>query len=199
MDVCTVFRELNGLDNILQAGGRCNREGSRKKGEVMIFELECESSRPAEDERWNITRGLLKKYADISSPACMKEYYDRLFFLKAEEIQRNTISRECEDIRAVPFQTYAETFKLIESYTESVVVPVNERSRKLIEILRYTGNGNVRELQAYTCSVSRSEWEELKKQHVIADYGTGIFCLTNPDYYDPSLGILFEAKDYCID
>lgn len=199
LDVCTVFRELNGLDNILQAGGRCNREGRRKKGEVMIFELECESSRPAEDERWNITRGLLKKYADISSPACMKEYYDRLFFLKAEEIQRNTISRECEDIRAVPFQTYAETFKLIESYTESVVVPVNERSRKLIEMLRYTGNGNVRELQAYTCSVSRSEWEELKKQHVIADYGTGIFCLTNPDYYDPSLGILFEAKDYCID
>ena len=39
LDVYTVFRELKGLDNILQAGGRCNREGKRKRADVFVFEL----------------------------------------------------------------------------------------------------------------------------------------------------------------
>ena len=31
--------ELSGLDSILQAGGRCNREGKRNNAEVYIFEF----------------------------------------------------------------------------------------------------------------------------------------------------------------
>ncbi len=37
LDFETVFRELAGLDSILQAGGRCNREGRRQNGNVFIF------------------------------------------------------------------------------------------------------------------------------------------------------------------
>ena len=51
-------------------------------------------------------------------------------------------------------------------------------------------------MQKYTCTVSQSEFQELFQQHVLADYGTGIFCLMNLDYYDPETGIVFEAKDY---
>ena len=37
LDFETVFRELAGLDSILQAGGRCNREGRQQNGDVFIF------------------------------------------------------------------------------------------------------------------------------------------------------------------
>lgn len=40
LDFQTVFRECTGLDSILQAGGRCNREGRRNAGHVYIFEIE---------------------------------------------------------------------------------------------------------------------------------------------------------------
>lgn len=199
LDVHTVFREMAGLDNILQAGGRCNREGKRKKADVYVFELKDNARKASIDERCNIVRGLIKQYGDISCRKCIEEYYDRLFRLKREEIQKNVISRECKDIRSIPFREYAEKFELIDSNTLSVVVPEDEKSRSLVENLRYTGIGVERELQPYACSVHRWELEDLIRQNVVEDFNTGIYCLTNPDYYDKETGILFEARDYWID
>ncbi len=43
LDVHTVYRETAGLDSILQAGGRCNREGKRAMADVFIFDLADEA------------------------------------------------------------------------------------------------------------------------------------------------------------
>ena len=85
---------------------------------------------------------------------------------------------------------------MIDSRTASLVVPRDEQSQKLVEQLKYTKAGNARQLQNYTCSLKKRELEDLILQHAADDYGTGIFCLTNPDYYDENTGISFEAKDY---
>lgn len=39
LDFETVFRENAGIDNIIQSGGRCNREG-KKNGDVFVFETD---------------------------------------------------------------------------------------------------------------------------------------------------------------
>lgn len=196
LDVYTVFRERTGLDSILQAGGRCNREGKREKGDVFIFDMEGENGRAAVDERSNFTKGLLEKYPDISAAECIEEYYSRLFQMKKEEIQKNTMHQSCSDIASIPFKQYAEKFELIDSRTISLVVPEDAQSEQLIEALRYTKMGNVRQMQNYTCSVRIRELADLLSQHAADDFGTGIFCLTNKDYYDKNLGVLFEASDY---
>lgn len=195
LDVYTVFRERTGLDSILQAGGRCNREGKRTMADVYVFDLEG-SEKKAADERANFTKGLLEKYDDISSVECIDEYYSRLFLMKKEEIQKNTMHQMCADIASIPFKQYAEKFEMIDSRTASLVVPRDEQSQKLVEQLKYTKAGNARQLQNYTCSLKKRELEDLILQHAADDYGTGIFCLTNPDYYDENTGISFEAKDY---
>lgn len=196
LDVYTVFRERTGLDSILQAGGRCNREGKRKNADVFVFDLAGERQRIVGDERGNLTKGLFAKYEDISEARCIEEYYERLFFMKKEEIQKNTMHKECVDIRSIPFKKYAEKFELIDTKTTSLVVARDAESKKMIEALKFTGTGNIRKLQNYTCSLYQKELEDLIKQHVVDDYQTGVYCLTNQDYYDKDLGITFEAKDY---
>lgn len=201
LDVHTVFREVNGLDNILQSGGRCNREGKRENAQTFIFERIENGKQISEDERKNIVKGLLEKYSDISCPACIKEYYERLFILKDAEIRKKMITQMCSSIDSLPFREYAENFKLIDSRTISVVVPRDDNSKKLVESLQYakSTSGIARKLQKYVCSVHQKELDDLISQHVIDDFGTGIYCLTNSDYYDEETGIGFEAKDYLIE
>lgn len=196
LDVYTVFRELNGLDNILQAGGRCNREGKRQEAEVILFELEGERANGSMDERGNMVRGILKKYKDISCPQSIREYYERLYSFKSKEIQRNMITRDCHNIESIPFKKYAEEFEVIDSRTVSIVVPRDEMSRELVKSLPYTGAAVARKLQMYICSVYINELNDLIQQHVAEDYDTGIYCLTNLDYYSKEIGLLFEATDY---
>lgn len=199
LDVYTVFRELNGLDNILQSGGRCNREGKRANADTFIFSLE-EMKQPLEDVQQSIVKGLIKKYPDISCPESVREYYERLFAIKESILQKNTITQRCHAIDSIPFREYAEQFALITSRTISIVVPRDDKSRELINKLRYTKSTIEagRKLQLYTCSVYPQELEDLIHQHVIDDFGTGIYCLIHPDYYDEKTGITFDAKDYMI-
>lgn len=198
LDFYCVFRELSGLDSILQAGGRCNREGKREKAQVFIFSLDSVSRSVSSDERPNITKGLLEEYSDISCPESILTYYERLFFINKDNIVKNAISERCSHITSIPFSTYADDFEIIDCDTVSVVVDRDDISHQLIEDIKYTGYGNHRKLQKYTFSVYRYEFEDLYKQHVVDDYGSGIWVLTNLDYYDKNTGVTFEAKDYFI-
>lgn len=199
LDLYTVFRELSGLDSILQAGGRCNREGKRDQADTYIFEFDDEN-RTTQDIKGNLTSGILERYEDVACPQSMKEYYDRLFFLKKEEIEGKTITNHCSGISSLPFAEYAQSFELIDSKTISLVVARDEESRKIVDSLKYTGGGIgiARRLQKYTCTVYQKELDDLIRQHAVDDFGTGIYCLLNLDYYDENTGITFEAKDYFV-
>lgn len=196
LDMYTVYREMAGLDSILQAGGRCNREGRRAMADVFLFDFAEKTRRGPEDEKRSIARGLLDKYEDISDSKCIVEYYDRLYYMNEEQIQKNTMHREGSRLESIPFKSYAEKFEIIDTRTFSLVVPEDTYSQNLVEQLRYTKAGNIRKLQKYCCTVQRWELEDLIRQHVVEDFGTGVYCLTNADYYDRELGITFEAKDY---
>ena len=78
------------------------------------------------------------------------------------------------------------------------MVPRDEQSREIVDSLKFSGGsiGIARRLQKYTCSIYQKELDDLIRQHVVDDFGTGILCLTNADYYDENSGIIFEAKDY---
>lgn len=196
IDVHTVYREQTGLDSILQAGGRCNREGKRSDAAAYVFSFDNGGAKRTIDDKTDLTCGLLKKYEDISSPECIREYYDRLFFINRDEIKMNTLSSMCRDIDRIPFRSYGEKFSIIHSPNLSVAVKRDEKSKELIDRLQYTGMTNMRQLQKYTCSVSPKDMESLIGQHAAEDFGTGVWCLTNMDYYDEDTGIKFEGEDY---
>lgn len=159
----------------------------------------ADTKRISEDERKNITKGLFSKHEDISRAESIQEYYERLFFLNEEEIHKNTMSRKATDIRGIPFKTYSDEFELIDDTIQvSIIIPKDEYSSLLMEKVEYEGKSVIRKLQDYMCSVSRWEFEDLLRQHVLRIYDSGICSLINMDYYDENIGILFDAQDYIL-
>ena len=191
VDFPAVYREMAGLDSILQAAGRCNREGKRQDGIISIFRF----NRLQEGIKENITRSLTESYTDISSPECIEEYYRRIYDLNDEKIREQTIAKDVSKINSIPFAEYAEKFRLIKHSTVSVAVECNDESRELISQLRYCGFADHKKLRKYCFTIYEYELKKLIEQGVVKEYG-GIWCLENKDYYDPDKGISFEARDY---
>lgn len=214
LDFNTVFRQLSGLDSILQAGGRCNREGKDDKGYVYVFDID-ETYRKGSDlaMRINKTKGLLEKYQDITSYDCIKEYYDGIFDFNQSRIAENSIAKYNEQSNSfdrqglmspysIPFRSYAMQFEYISADTISIVIddPNDQTCHELVETLRKGDMSVRRALQKYSVSVYMNVFKDLYSQGVIKDHGTGIFILENQSYYNNETGLNTQAamQDYFI-
>lgn len=194
LDFETVFRENAGIDNILQSGGRCNREGKRECGDVFVFETDGGDGEI--QLKSNITSALFSEFDDISEDKCIKEYYNRLFAVKDGVIEKNSItSLMGENLRpdAIPFRTYAEKFRFIDNQIIGIVIPDNE-NRKIIEELKYGKLSVKRRLQQYCASVKLYELENMIKEGVVEQLECGVCILTNPNYYNKETGLCFTNQ-----
>lgn len=193
LDFGSVYRELFGLDSVVQAGGRCNREGKRDSALVTVFERSERRGRAVLPEV-DICRAIMQEYSDITSPECIMDYYRRRFAMYRDQWEKNSISAGAKKWWQIPFRLYANNFKIIDDRTETVIVDEDAESHELIACLRRGDSVNFRALSKHGCSVYESELADLIKQGVIEEI-KGIFVLTNSDYYDENTGIGFVGKD----
>lgn len=187
LDFETVFREISGLDSILQAAGRCNREGKRSYGNVFVFDLPGNSS----DHKNTLTNKLLEKYEDIQSTECIAEYYEEYYasVTRQEDFEGNTIHSITNDLDNILFEKYAMKFAYIDSNTCSVIIPEDEKSRILIEAIETESAYNLRESQPYTCQISEKERDRLLNENVIT-LKEGIYYLVDDSRYCKETGIM---------
>lgn len=199
LDFKAVFREMAGIDNILQSGGRCNREGKMDMGDVFVFETD--GGKGEIQLKSNITRNLFEEFDNISTDKCIEEYYSRLFAFNDGNIDKSTItSLMGGNLRfdEIPFRTYAENFKFIKNQVIGIVIPHDE-NKDLIEQLRYGKLSVKRKLQQYSASVHIWELEEMIKEGIIEQLDCGVCILANTDYYKSDVGLTLENDvDYFV-
>jgi CRISPR-associated endonuclease/helicase Cas3 len=81
LDFETVYREQAGLDSIIQAAGRCNREGRRAAGNSIVYVFTSAEHKPPRMILPNIGAysQIAGKFADLAGLDAIKAYFTQLF------------------------------------------------------------------------------------------------------------------------
>lgn len=152
-----VLRALGPLDSIIQAAGRCNREGERDTGCVTVFDPAQGGTPPgAYRTGRDIARQLLDQDdpLNLHDPASPRRYFEQLYD------SRNLDPSELQSLRAeFQFATVAEQYRLIEDDTTPVVVGYGEGwsiLNDVVETAEHAGfvhRDDWRRLQPYTVTL----------------------------------------------
>lgn len=166
VDFPAVYRDLAGLDSILQAAGRCNREGKRAPEESIVTVFE-RAELPPMLFRTAIgaTREALMNSCDIGARETMQNYFDALRSLSGETLDKSGVIKAFEkgiNGCELPFRTVAENFHLIDQNTRTVYVPFGGGAA-LIERLKAgeCSKELYRKLGRYAVSVYEPHFQKL--------------------------------------
>ena len=196
VDFPSVWRELAGLDSILQAAGRCNREGKRSAAEsvVHVFDAEGDPPRSMMQQRAATTK-VMGEFEEINTRPAIRAYFDRLLWVKGDDALDTEQILNSE--RACTFRKTAEAFRLIDADTCTVYAP-NEGNAEDIAQLRagLYSRALIRRLGRSSVNVYQNEYKNLVFAGIVEDHqedGFGI--LIQPDAYKPKCGLSTEVGD----
>lgn len=194
IDFPIVYRALAPLDSIIQAAGRCNREGNMlDKGQVVIFEPK-EGGMPSKTYRMatDLSRIILRKSWDaLHLPQTYTDYFQELFYLDPKKLDKKGIqARRIDPVKGLDFPEMARDFQMIEKDTVSIVCPYDDIAKELIEkIQNMPPNRNwFRQIQPYVVNITRTDTilkEQPNSFKPIADD----WYVLRADIYDQSFGL----------
>ena len=166
VDFPAVYRELAGLDSVMQAAGRCNREGKRPADESVVTIFERTELPPLLFQTAiGAAREALEEDREPAAPETMARYFHSLRGLTGDALDKQGVIKAftqgiegCE----FPFRTVAETFHLIDQNTYTVYIPYGEGAT-LLRLLQdgECSKGLCRKLGRYAVSVYDKHFQAL--------------------------------------
>lgn len=195
-DFPVVYRALAGLDSIVQAAGRCNREGKLESGKVVVFVPPKKAPpgflRKAAETTSNILASL--RGEDPLNESIFKRYFAELYWkvnsLDAKDII-SLLKPDPEDF-GMFFRTAAERFCIIDDSQQKTILVRYGEGDKLIDTLKKHGPDRqlMRKLQRYTVNVYNEEFDLLLRRGSIEEVQPGIFALTSSVEYSKEIGLM---------
>ena len=138
VDFPVVYRAFAPLDAIIQAAGRCNREGQPDLGQTFIFTPDCGGSLYPDgtyQQAANVTESLknqLGDHFDLYNPEVIERYYRRLYTVAAPGQSAKDLY---QSIAELSFPDVARQFRLIKNDMINIVVPFDSQLFKDLQTL----------------------------------------------------------------
>ncbi|MGN0558392.1 MAG: CRISPR-associated helicase Cas3' [Acutalibacteraceae bacterium] len=199
IDFPTVYRAISGIDSILQAGGRCNRENKRKICESVVHIFNTDEVLSYQQTNADVAKDVIKKYGDrIYLPEAVKMYFDNLYYYRDIDRTHRVFDKKeiMRSISAFEFETTAQKFKMIENNTIPLYICTDENVKE-IDDLRHSNYSKelFRKLQQYAVNLYEQDFNRLDEMCAIEKIDNHFYILSDNKYYSEKTGITFPDEN----
>lgn len=199
VDFPTVYRQMTGLDSLIQAAGRCNREGKRPVAESIVTYFEGEQpAPPLQQVNIGAAREVLQGTSSIDDTKTIQKYFAVWRSLVGDNLDKSDVVKHLNSGICgcmLPFKTVAEDFHMIDQNTKTVYIPIGEGEEVCQRIARGAANRkDYRQAGQYSVNLYEQHFQALVASgdiHLIDD-NSGI--LTNLSQYDPQRGLSLQPE-----
>ena len=198
IDFPVVFRQEAGLDSILQAAGRCNREGKLGICTTYVFKLNKPLPKGMLSSANNARLNLVGTH-NWFSPETMSSYFVNLYAM-CDSFDEKKIMRSLTPNKklAMNFQQAASDFKLIYDKGKQIVINY-KNSLKLIERLKDEGFSYElsKKLSKFVVSIYDDDFKLLAQAGLLEEVVEGLYVLLERKQYDEKTGL--TTKNHWMD
>lgn len=201
LDFQSVYRELAGVDSMIQAAGRCNREGLRpaKESKVYIFQFEGKENVLGQRQQIDVAKSVIADNRDISDMGSITQYFEMLYHIKGDSLDKKKILDEFQNKR-YNFAKVGKEFKLIEQNTKTIFINYEEEANETLCLLKERGftRSGMRKASQYCITVYENEFNKLYGIGAIQPISEAIedfYELTDKEKYTEKIGLELELDD----
>lgn len=195
LDFQNVYRQLAGIDSILQAAGRCNRGGNEdwEDCKVYVFQLEEPCTRGEQSRKASVAQVLLEKGRSLEDLQIIDDYFSELYALDADSHDHKGILNLFSYPGTEQFREAAQRMTMIEKRGVDLIVP-NPEIEDLIAQLRYGGGlskEDFRHLQKFTIQIPSWETGALLRESQITEVENmaNLYQLEDSTRYTSKMGL----------
>lgn len=207
LDFEHVYRQTAGVDSMIQAAGRCNREGKRAvdASKVYIFDLEDTGSAMNQRLQIDIAHAISQDYESIADLDCIQDYFLRLYHHKRTSLDKKNIMNEFKN-RKYNFAKVGKEFNLIEQMTKTIFVAKESEAEELLQEIKWKGTSKslMRKAGQYCIQIyvnsggKKSMFDYLYNAGMIREISSEIpdfYELTGREQYSEEYGLELSIDD----
>lgn len=183
IDLPTVYREIAGVDSIIQAAGRCNRNGNNTVGEVVVFQQISEFAPPHIKFAIATTIKILNETSLNAFDVCDKFMSSVLTDANLDKLEIMKLFSDRPHL--IQFAEIAKRYKIVDDIAHTILCPLDENFDM----------SDLQKCQQYSVSVYDKDLTNLKKMHMVVEVPEldDVWVLTDRRLYDPTLGVVVDA------
>ncbi len=210
LDFPVVYRAIAGIDSLVQAAGRCNREGRRNRDESIVhlfvpadrYALPSEVAQRAAVAESVLPELLERSATNLDVEKAVPGFFSKLYLAKGdaeldakEIVRRMSADNRQKGVAVYPFADVARDFKLIEEGSSTLIIPCAENEGPIERVrLGIASRRDWRTLSLYAVSIYASDVRALDEASVLEALSPDAYLLLDESYYREDVGLDLQKE-----